>query len=448
MNDHAIDDVYELSPLQQGILFHCLAAPTSDLYLITLDYTLEGPLDEAALARAWQRLAELNGVLRSSLNWQVAAKPLQIVHRAVAIDVPRDDWRERSDNERATALAVVAAGQRTSLSLDATPLWRVALIRTAVAQWHLVWTFHHIILEGWSAALLLKQLAALYRLECGRHASVPALLPYRDYIVWTQQQDAAAAEAYWRRTLDGFAGTGRLDGAAAAAGAGDGVRLGRHRATLTRTLASRLKQTAREQRITVNTLLQAAWALVLARSTGSDDVVFGTVVSGREVDLPGVESVVGLCVNTLPMRVRLPGTEKVGEWLRALQAAQVEMRRYEWSSLVQVQTWSDLPRGVRLFETIFAYENWAGDAAGASLDDVSMTASPSLEGGTGYPLAVAIVPGAEPDRQLRVRQRPLRRAGGRAAGPPVRHRARGRCAATRIAASRMCRHSTLPSARW
>ena len=394
MNDHAIDDVYELSPLQQGILFHCLAAPASDLYLITVEYTLEGQLDEAALIRAWQGLSERNGVLRTSFNWQVAEKPLQIVHRGGPVEVDRQDWRGRAETDRMREHEALVSGQRASIRLDAAPLWRVALVRAAEQRWHLVWTFHHVILEGWSAALLLKQLAALYRIECGRGAALPEVLPYRTYILWTQQQDVTVAEAYWRRTLAGFDAATSLEPRVGTAGPAGTVSIERHQVTLPPAFASQLRVAAREQRVTLNTLLQAAWALLLARNAGSDDVVFGSVVSGREVDLTGVETVVGLCVNTLPQRVRLRGTQPVGDWLRSLQAAQVEMRQFEWTSLLQVQAWSDVPRGSGLFDTLFAYENWAGDAAPGGLDDVTMVASPSRQGGTGYPLVVAIVPGA------------------------------------------------------
>jgi amino acid adenylation domain-containing protein len=396
MSEHRIDDAYELSPLQQGMLFHSLAAPASGLYLITVDYTLGGPLDAGALLRAWDALIARNDVLRTSFDWQVANRPIQVVNGQVDGTLRLDDWRGVSSDIQAQRLGGLVEQQRAPMPLDKAPLMRAALVRVADAEWRLIWTFHHILLEGWSVALLVKQLAALYEIERGGKAPLPPAPRYRDYLDWVRDQDLGAAATYWRRTLAGFQGATSLDGRAAAAGHAETVRHQRYQHVLGKALGRRLHAFAREQRVTVNTILQGAWALLLSRYSGSGDVVFGAVVSGREVDVPGVENVVGLCVNTLPMRVRINTGAAAGEWLRELQAMQAAMRQYEWTSLVQVRGWSDVAAAQPLFETIFAYENWAGDQAIAALGDVSLTAAASIQGGTGYPLAVAVLPGASP----------------------------------------------------
>jgi amino acid adenylation domain-containing protein len=395
MSDNRIDDAYELSPLQQGMLFHSLAAPASGLYLITVEYTLRGPLDEGAFLRAWAALVARNDVLRTSFDWQVTDRPVQIVHHDVDGTPRLEDWRGVASEVQAERLRELVRRQREPMPLDQAPLLRVMLVRVGEDEWRLIWTFHHILLEGWSVALLVKQLAALYEQELGAAAVIPPAPRYREYLDWVRAQDVAAAEAYWRRTLAGFQGAPGIDGRAAS-GPAERVRHERYVHELGKSLGRRVQAFAREQRVTVNTVLQGAWALLLSRYLGGSDVVFGAVVSGREVNLPGIGDVVGLCVNTLPMRVRVDGGAIAADWLRHLQTVQAGMRRYEWTSLLQVRGWSDVAAAQPLFETIFAYENWAGDDAVGGFGSVKLAAAVSTQGGTGYPLAVAVIPGASP----------------------------------------------------
>ena len=397
MNAHDVENLYELAPMQQGMLFHSLVGPTAGVYLMTLNYAVEGPLDATAFAQAWQDVVDRNPILRTSFLWEAAAKPLQIVHRQVTLPIQQHDWRGLPGEERDRRVAeFIAADSRRPLALDAAPLMRVALIRTGEAQWRFVWTFHHIILEGWSASLLLKQLTTLYRRRRGEDAAIPEARPYGEYVAWIQRQNAAEAEAYWRRALQGISAPTDLQVWRSAPAASEAGQHGVEYLRLDRETSAKLTETARRCRVTINTILQAAWSILLSRYSGDRDIVFGSVVSGRQVDLAGIESVMGVCVNTLPARVHVPSGTQLPDWLRELQRAQVEMRQFEHCSLVDIQNWSDVPRGRPLFETIFAYENWIGDVGLAELEPgVTLKPNRSIQGGTGYPLVVMALPGAE-----------------------------------------------------
>ena len=398
MNAQHLEDLYELAPLQQGMLFHSLVGVESDVYLITLNYVIEGRLDAGVFARAWQEAVDRNPILRTSFHWEAAAKPLQLVHRRVPLPIDQHDWRGLTEDESAQRLAAyVATDSRRSMPLDAPPLMRLGIIRIGEERWRIVWTFHHILLEGWSASLLLQQVIAFYRRLRGEDVAIPEARPYRDYIQWIQRQDVGKAEAYWRRTLgDITAPTDlRVWRAPGSVGA-DGEQYACEVLRIPTGTTARLREAARRGRVTVNTILQGAWAVLLSRYSGERDVVFGSVVSGRQLELPGIESVMGVCVNTLPARVHVPSGVRLSDWLAQLQRQQVEMRQFEHSSLVDIQNWSEIPRGTPLFDTIFAYENWIGDVGLSSLDSgVKVTPDRNFQGGTGYPLVVMALPGAE-----------------------------------------------------
>ena len=396
MTRQDIEDLYELSPLQQGMLFHALAAPDSGVYLIRMVCTLQGRLDEAQFEAAWQHVTERTPILRTSFHWETIVKPVQVVHRRLPLPFERHDWRDvpaaRREAQLTAHLDVDAArGSR----LDEAPLSRVALMRLADDLWQFVWSFPHILLEGWSASIVVADVFAAYRALRGGAVMPTVSRPrYRDYVAWQQKQDAGKAEAYWRHTLAGFSAPTPLviDRPALT----EAPRYERIRTKLDPAASAALQTLARDQRLTLNTVFQGAWAVLLSRYSGERDVVFGSVVSGREVPFPGIESLVGLCVNTLPARVAVPAAGAVAPWLLRLQRAQAEMREFEYTSLLDIQRWSDVPRGTPLFQTIFVFENWLAAGAAAPADgELRVVGVESHEGGSGYPLVVEVAPGRE-----------------------------------------------------
>ncbi|HXB53930.1 MAG TPA: amino acid adenylation domain-containing protein [Vicinamibacteria bacterium] len=398
--DPDAEDVYPLSPMQQGMLFHTLLDPAAGVYFEQLSLELQGPIDVPALALAWQHLVDRHPVLRSRFVWEGLARPLQVVQRRAALDWEDHDWRAlpaASQRERLEELLVRDRGR--GLDPARCPLMRVALVRTAEETHRLIWSFHHIVLDGWCLSLVLKDLSIAYDgLRRGEAPNLPPLRPYREYVGWLEGQDMAQAEAYWRATLKGFTAPTPLPLDRAPGRTHEtGAEVAGHAFHLSSAATAALKSLGRRYQITLNTIVQGAWALLLSRWSGEQDVVFGVNVSGRPPALPGVESMVGLFVNTLPMRVRVPAGASLLEWLRQLQAQQIEQRQYEYSPLVNVQAWSDVPAGRPLFESIFAFENFPLDASTRPLGAVTDV---RYQGVTNYPLSVIATPG--PRLSLRI----------------------------------------------
>ncbi|HEV2734459.1 MAG TPA: amino acid adenylation domain-containing protein, partial [Longimicrobiaceae bacterium] len=351
-----VEDVYPLTPMQEGMLFHSLLAPGGGAYVGQFMYEVTGPLDAEAFGRAWSGVVRRHPVLRTGFRWG-GERPFQVVGREVELPLRAEDWRGLSGADREARLAAyLAADREQGFDTARPPLMRLALFRTGDERHRLVWTHHHLLLDGWSLPLVFRDVAILYdAFAGGREPSLPPTRPYRDYIAWLQRQDPATAEGFWREHLAGIEAATPFGIDRAVPGRGPGF--GRASTRLSPELSARLAELARGGGLTMNTLVQGAWALLLARYSGETDVVFGSTVSGRPAEVEGVEGMVGLFINTLPVRVPVPADMGVLPWLRALQERQARVREYEFSPLAQVQRWSGVEGGP-LFESILVFENY------------------------------------------------------------------------------------------
>jgi amino acid adenylation domain-containing protein len=394
-----VEDLYELSPMQQGMLFHALGEPDSPgLYVLQVDSAFRGPLEHAELAQAWQMAVDRHPALRTSIHWAGVEKPLQVVHRQVQLQMREEDWTTLSAEERVARHAALVADERRPFDLEQAPLMRVALACISETEHRVVWSFHHIAMEGWSAVLVLRDVEALYgTLRRDKAIPLEERRPYRDYILWLQQQDPAQVEAYWRKTLGGVAAptplvVDRPDWRPT----GRQVDYGEAKLALSESASDMLRALAKRHRLTISTLVQGAWALLLSRYSGQRDVVFGSVVSGRPPSLQGSHEMVGLFINTLAARAHVDEDAVASAWLEQLQREQAEMREYEHSPLVNVQGWSEVPRGRPLFESIVILHNWGTDASRFLPFAFQLEIGDNrwFDGGTGYPLVVSAVPDA------------------------------------------------------
>jgi amino acid adenylation domain-containing protein len=391
-----IEAVYPLSAMQQGFLFHALYEPGEDPYFGQIRCELEGPLDLTAFRRAWQRLIDRHPVLRTAFAWQDVEKPLQVVGRQVRIPILEEDWRDLDPGERERRWESFQQRDReTGFRLSKAPLTRVSLIRIADERYRLLWSYHHLLVDGWSVPRLFDELLTFYAaFQNEKDLELPAPRPFKDFIAWLQQRDLAAAETFWRRALASLKAPTPLPGEhRAAEPAGAGLRRGEERRDLSAQATAALQAFARNHRLTLGTVLEGAWALLLSRLTGEEDVVFGLTVSGRPTSLEGSESMIGPFINTLPLRVQVEDEVPVVGWLTDLQSRQAEARQYEHTPLSEIQRWSELPRGSALFETLLVIESYPLDGGrqngkgGITLHDVRAAES------TNYPLVVVAVPG-------------------------------------------------------
>ena len=398
MNLNHIEDIYPLSPMQQGMLFHTIYASGSNIYFTQFCCTLKGQLDIENLERAWQQTVNRHPTLRTSFMWEGLDQPVQVVSRQVSMPLTQHDWRAFSETEQHKRIAeFISADRRRGFELSKPPLMRLALFQLADETFHFVWSCHHILMDGWSLGLLMTELFTFY--EAARHRQQPALAPlhpYRDYIAWLQRQSMTNAEAYWRRMLKDLTAPTPLAVDRPGGLVPDAERVfDDQRVVLSAETTAALQTLARRHWLTLNTIVQGAWAVLLNRYSGSEDVVFGATVSGRPPELEGVESMIGLFINTLPVRVRVTPEESLLSWLKRLQQQQVETRQYEFSPLVQIQQWSDVPRGLPLFESILAFENFPSEAPSAKRKATLEKSDGRVIERNNYAIALVVSPGSK-----------------------------------------------------
>ncbi|MFJ9887220.1 amino acid adenylation domain-containing protein [Streptomyces sp. NPDC091287] len=351
-------DVLPLSPLQEGLFFHSLYDRDGvDVYTTQMGVGLEGPLDPAVLRGSLAALFVRHENLRAGFLHEGLAKPVQLVPDAIE---PR--WQELDlsgldeDAREAELTSMMAAEAARGFDLTAPPLVRATLVRLGERAHHLLLTHHHLLLDGWSGPIVLDELMRLYAAGGDPGALEPAT-PYRDYLSWLAGRDPRAAALAWERELAGLAAPTLL---APADPDRTAVLPARHMGGVDQRVAGRLGALAGELGVTLNTVVQAAWALLLSRVTGSDDVVFGATVSGRPAEVAGVERMVGLFINTLPVRLPLEADEPVRDLLVRLRDRQTELMDHQAVRLVDLQRTAGLGE---LFDTLLVFQNAPGAAA-------------------------------------------------------------------------------------
>jgi len=396
-----VEDVYRLSPIQQGILFHALRAPHSGTYFEQFSLRYGEDFEPAPFIAAWQTVVDRHPVLRSAFLWERLDQPVQGVHRRVEVPVDRQDWRDLDSAAQAQRLAAfVAADRQRGFRLTRPPLLRLTMLRLSDADYQVVWSYHHLVLDGWSAGLVMHEVQAAYEaLRAGKPLAATAPRPYRDYVAWLRQQPLEQAEAFWRAALEGFAGpmpvgierrAGEHRTSPRAGGSGDDW--GLDLAKLSERQSAALKSFAQHHRLTLNSVVQGAWALLLARYSGRSDVVFGITVAGRPPALSQSERMVGCFINTLPLRLGVPGTAELVPWLETLQRQQIALRRFEHTPLGEILRWSGMGPRQELFSSILVFESFTLDAS------FEMTHSGVFQR-TNYPLTVVV----SPQRQMAIR---------------------------------------------
>jgi amino acid adenylation domain-containing protein/non-ribosomal peptide synthase protein (TIGR01720 family) len=391
-------DIFPLSPMQQGMLFHALYTPSEDIYTTQMSCTLGGGLNVPAWTRAWQHVVERHAILRASFVWENLDRPLHVVHKNISVAINQLDWRDLAAREQEIRWEEFIAAERgRGFDLSVAPLMRLALARLSDTSWKFVWTHHHMLIDGWSLSLLLREIFGAYRafaVDDEYHA--PPARAFRDYIAWLAARNKAEAEAFWRESLRGFNEPTSLvveRPATTRATVEQGV--GEQRRQLPAEATARLHAFARRHGLTLNTLVQGAWAALLSRYNGRDEVLFGATASGRPPTLDGAEEMVGLFINTLPVRVAVPPRMPLAAWLKQLQSEQVRLRDYEWSSLVEVQGWSEVKRGAALFESLLIFENYPVDANFFGEDTSLRMQDVRSFDRTNYPLTMVALPGDE-----------------------------------------------------
>ncbi|MBH5338539.1 amino acid adenylation domain-containing protein [Streptomyces pactum] len=395
-----IEDVLPLSPLQEGLYFHAqYDRGEHDVYTVQFAFHLEGELDAERLRTAVDALLRRHPNLRAGFRQRKTGEPVQIVRRGLPVPWYRFDLSGLDPAEREAELARLTDEDRTRrFDLSAPPLLRFTLVSLDATTHRLLLCGHHILLDGWSVPVLLRELLALHR-SGGDASALPRATPYKDYLAWLGRQDRAAAERAWTEALAGLQEPTLVAGTAPGRAPATPERLD---TDLSEEFTRALQDRARARGVTLNTVVQCVWGLLLSRLTGRDDVVFGATVSGRPPELPGVESMVGLFINTLPVRVRLDPAETVDALLGRVQAEQTALIPAHHVGLSTIQRAAGLGE---LFDTLTVFENYPLDQAGLArpVGEFRLTGADSRDA-THYPLSLVAMPG--PRLHLRLEYRP------------------------------------------
>jgi amino acid adenylation domain-containing protein len=379
-----IEATYPLSPSQKGMLFETLASRRAGLHVEQAVITLRGHVDAGKFAAAWRDVARRHPILRTRFRWEGLDEPLQDVHDDAPIDFHVGD--DASELNR-----YVEEDRQRSFDLAAGPLLRVALFRGSDGTHQSVWTTHHILLDGWSVALVVRDLVACY----DGSNDVAAPRPYGDYIEWLRTQDQGRAEQYWRAALQGVdcaTPLGDTNG-----GLSRATGFGEKRILFSRKLSDSLRLLMRRNRLPLNTLFQAMWALLLKRYSGQTNVIFGATVAGRPPQLAGIESMAGLFINTVPVAVDVDSAATFPTWLHAIHEAESERAQFDYCSTGQIRAWSGAP----LFDSVLVFENYPHAEVFASKSfTVDVATSRSIGANTRFPLNLIVEPGKEPGKEI------------------------------------------------
>lgn len=353
-----IEDLYALSSMQEAMLFQSLYEPKAGYYFEQLSCSFQGTIRIDAFKQAWQAVIRAHAVLRTGFLWEGLDQPCQVVHKQLDLFWDERDWRGISSEEQAQRVkAYLDEDRQKGFDFSRPPLMRFGLCQLGKDAYQFTWSHHHILLDGWSLYLVLKDVFSCYEKLCrGEEMQWLPAHQFRDYIAWLQMQDLSKAERFWREYLEGFEGPTTLE--IERTEARESSEPEEQEWRLSEELTVQLKSFCRRYRLTLNTLVQGAWALILNQYGGKEDVVFGTIVSGRPPQLPGAEKIIGLFINSLPVRIRVDQNASILDWLKGIQAQQVSMREFEYSPLEEVQGWSAVPRGTPLFDTFLLFENY------------------------------------------------------------------------------------------
>lgn len=399
MKTENIEDIYELTPVQKGMLFHCLYASESALYFFHHTLTLHGHPNIEAFEQAWQQVVDRHTILRTGFYWEDIDNPLQVVYKRVKINLNQYDWRGVEPAEQQERLkSFLESDRQLCFDFSQPCLMRLTLIRFTGDRYEFIWSNHHIIIDGWSGPIILEECLKIYTALCeSKEIKLPPARPFRNYIDWLQQQNIGKTETFWRQELQGIkvpTPLTYLENNQNQASK-QKERYDEERIKLSKEITKLLLSFATQNHFTLATLVNGIWSILLSRYTCRHNVIYGCTVTGRPVDLAEVESIVGVFINTLPINVKINPEQHLLSWLQDFQVQLVETRQHEYTPLTQIQGWSEVPRNLPLFETIVVVENFpVSEFAENWTGNIAFEAT-GIYYRNNYPLNLVIYPGSE-----------------------------------------------------
>ncbi|AFZ01576.1 type I polyketide synthase [Calothrix sp. PCC 6303] len=363
MQEKQAEDIYELTPVQKGMLFHCLYESELSLYFFQHIFNIQGNLDLEAFTKAWQLVIDRHPILRTGFYWHEIENPLQIVYNQVQVPLDYYDWCDIDPaTQKSQFTSLILSDRQNNFDFAQPCLMRHTVIRLSHDSYQYVWSMNHIIIDGWGGSLVFQEFVEIYGALCqNQEICLTPTRPFRDYINWLQQQDISKAEVFWRQTLAGIEAPTPLtyiENINNDLSPTPEIRYSEEIIQLSLKNTQALNAFATQHHLTLATIINGVWAILLSRYSCCDQVLYGCTVTGRPPQMDGVESMVGMFVNTLPIHVDVDGEQSLLSWLQRFQLQLVEARNYEYTPLTEAHKWSEIPRNLPLFETIVVIENF------------------------------------------------------------------------------------------
>jgi amino acid adenylation domain-containing protein/non-ribosomal peptide synthase protein (TIGR01720 family) len=389
-----VEDIYPLSPLQE-LFFSANPAGMRSAF-DQWHYTIDGHLDVPSFQRSWEEALYRHSVLRSTIHSEGLREPVQLVNKEVQLLWVIEDWRDGSAADQVQRWSALLEHDRSQpLSLAASPAMRIRLIQLSENKWKFLWSVPSLLLDGWSWPLVFRDVSLSYKaFSQGQTPKLDPVRSYRDYLDWLEKQNPSEAEVFWRNSLRGFHEPTPLR----AVEDGDGSprnSYGEFQIQLSSESTNRLLSVARERKLTLNSLVQGVWAIVLSQQSGTTDLVFGAAFAGRPTDLPGAESIVGPFANNLPVRAVVDSDATFDSFLQALQTHSLALSQFQFTPLFEIQKLSEVPWQYRLFDSLIVFQNYLVDESAQNLGGGTKIADFAAPIHTNYPVVFLVEPGTQ-----------------------------------------------------
>ncbi|MBE5097604.1 condensation domain-containing protein, partial [Bacillus thuringiensis] len=393
-----IENVYPLTPTQKGMLFHSLMNPQSEAYFEQATFDMQGSMNIKAFVQSLEQLVQRHAIFRTNFVNIGNDEPLQIVYRNREVDFHFEDLQEMEESSREDWIKrYTAADKERGFNLAEDVLMRMAILRTNEQTYHVIWSFHHILMDGWCIPLVTHEIfETYYAIQEQREPKLSVVTPYSDYIEWLEAQNHEESSKYWNDYLGEYEGQTLLPSVTSSR-ENESYASGNLVWNLGQKLTEQLKQVANSNQVTLNTLMQTAWGILLQRYNNSTDVVFGSVVSGRPSEIVGVENIIGLFINTIPVRIRCEAEESFVEVMKRNQKQAIATHAYDTYPLYEIQTQTEQKQN--LINHIMVFENYPleqqmehnenRDETDLLIENVSMTEQ------TNYDFNVIVIPDEE-----------------------------------------------------
>lgn len=387
-----IENSYPLTPLQLGMLFHYLSDKSSGTDIDQMVCKLNEPVDLLSLQKAWNNVIANYDVCKTFFRWENVDNPIQVISEEYSININVHNWGNTPEKElRQNLISFLKSDRSNGIDLSRAPLMRLNLIKLTSEQYYLIWTFHHIILDGRSHAIILNEVFSLYdSYLSGSQYQLTKSVPYKNFVTWNLKQDHTRSKEFWKDLLKGISSPTEVRSFYQANNENLVPDLNEDEIIIDEDTSKLLKSFAKFNDITLNTIVQAGWALLLSKYSSEEDVLFGAVRAGRYSTVDNADSIPGLFMNTLPIRIKIDYEKKIIEWLKEIRNKQIKIREYEHTPLVDIVSWSEIPRSTKLFQSVLIFDNYDLTSKFQERGGKWLNREFTLFEKTGYPLTVYV----------------------------------------------------------